>query len=102
MRVIEEQMLKAVKERKGKNLGGVHPTLGVNTRVEYESGADFSSVWLFGNHIADYWHGREKPLQVNVYTLTDFPTKTTISRLRALGADIRTVKGVLYLDGYEV
>lgn len=102
MRVIEEQMLKAVKEKKSRKLGGIHASLGTNTEVRYDADDGCSAVFLFGNHIADYWHGKDKALEVNIPTLEAFPTKTTISRLRALGADIRTVKGVLYLDGYEL
>ena len=98
MRVIEEAMLKALKQKKNWK---VYDTRG-NTVIRYDADDKCSAVFLFGNHIADYWHEKANPLEVNIDTLLAHPTRTTKSRLRALGADIRVVKGVMYLDGYEV
>jgi hypothetical protein len=48
-------------------------------------------VWRFGEVV-----------QVDTATLLEWPTRTTMSRLRALGADVCTRKGVVMLDGEEV
>lgn len=66
-----------------------------NTRVTYDDTTGTSSVYLFDNHIADVTEGR---VEVDVDTLKDYPTNTTKSRLRALGADVYTRAGVVYLE----
>lgn len=74
MRKIEENMLQAIAERRNWKSG--------NTAVEVEnSGA--VSVWLFGNCIAAI-DGQSKKFKT-----AGWPTVTTASRLRALGANIR-------------
>lgn len=79
-----------------------------NTAVFYisanESGNPFGSrseVFLHGNHIADYWH-ESGSLEVNSRTLAQWSTPTTKSRLRALGANVATRKGVTYLDNVAI
>ena len=58
------------------------------------------SVYLHGNHIADYVPN--VGIVVNKDTLSAYPTRTTMSRLRALGVDVCTRKGVVYLDGKPI
>ena len=89
MRKIEQQMVKAVKF-------GV-PFHGSNTMVTI----DFNTahVFLFGKHIASVTNGN---VMVNEDTLRAYPTPTTKSRLRALGVDVYTKKGITYLYGKEV
>ena len=106
MRKIEQQMLNAIRNRESKSLG--------NTRVEYRPQSSLnpkgprSLVYLFGNHIANYWHNptkEEQPkigLDVNKYTLASWPTNTTKSRLKALGANVTTKKGITYLNGEKI
>lgn len=98
MRKIENAMVQAVHDRKDfKN---------ANTAVFYisasESGNPFGSrseIYLHGNLIAEYWHDVPKaPLAVNRATLARWPSNTTKSRLRALGANVRTLKGRTYLN----
>ena len=87
MRVIERQMNAAIKERRNWK--------GNNTKVEqYDT---FSSVELFGKHIANVSHA-DGHVYVDVRTLMDWPTDTTMSRLRALGANVYRRNWVIYLD----
>lgn len=62
---------------------------------------EMSKVYLHGNHIATYVHstGDYTP---NVVTLAQWPTRTTLSRLRAFGCDVCTRKGVTYWNGRAV
>ena len=80
-----------------------------NTAVFYissgESGNPFGSrseIYLHGNLIAEYWHDEKAPLAVNRQTLARWSTSTTKSRLRALGANVSTRKGVTYLDNVAI
>jgi hypothetical protein len=58
-------------------------------------------------NVAVYLHGHEIAIvnthngfvMTNIDTLRRYPTNTTKSRLRALGANVATRKGVTYLDG---
>ena len=90
MRKVEERMVEAV------NFG--IPFHGSNTMVTI----DFNTahVFLFGKHIASVVNGGT-PI-VNLDTLRQYPTNTTKSRLRALGVDVWTKKGVTYLNGEEI
>lgn len=97
MRKIEKQMLQAVYSKADKWINS-------NTSVFYisasESGNPFgarSEIYLHGNHIADYWH-ESGQLEVNTRTLAHYPTVTTKSRLRALGANVTTKQYRTYLD----
>ena len=90
MRVIEKNMLQAIntcKAWKSDNTS-VAPIDGVNC-----------AVFLHGNHIANVENGI---VRVNRETLAKWPTPTTKSRLRALGANVTTRGGVTYLDGKAV
>lgn len=87
MRKIEEKMMEALRTRTPMNMG--------NTRVDSEG-----RVYLHGNHIANY--AEDGMVEVNEYTLAKWPTPTTKSRLRAMGANATTRQGVTYLDGRPV
>jgi hypothetical protein len=98
MRKIEQQMLTAIHNKTEKWISD-------NTAVFYisanESGNPFGSrseIYLHGNLIAEYWHDEKAPLAVNRNTLARWSTNTTKSRLRALGANVTTRKGVTYLN----
>ena len=102
MRKIEKQMIAAVIGKADKWVSG-------NTAVFYISAVESgnlagsrSEVYLHGNHIADYWHDCEKPLVVDERTLARWPSNTTKSRLRALGADVTTKQGYTYLAGVKL
>lgn len=85
MRKIEKEMLEAVIKKL--------PWSKDNTRV-----TELGEVYLYGNYLGymDYATNKFIP---TVITLLKFPTNTTKSRLRALGVDVTTRKGITYLDG---
>ncbi len=100
MRKIELEMVHNITS--GQNWSQANTTI---TRVEH----DFQSVidvYLHGNHIATITgaaHGRDEWwVNVNTSTLRAFPTRTTMSRLRALGVDVHTHKGEVLLDGEAI
>ena len=89
MRVIEKKMIQAIEHRRNFTLANTHVKIDANT----------AHVFLHGNHIASVVNDN---VMVNKDTLRLFPTPTTKSRLRALGVDVYTKKGVTYLNGEEV
>ena len=91
MRVIEKQMLSAIMDWKYFNKD--------NTMVKTYNG--YSDIYLHGHHIAEYDNSTNK-VKVNVDTLRNWPTNTTKSRLRALGVNVTTKKGVTYLDNQPI
>ena len=97
MRKIEQQMNDAVK--------GMRRWVGSNTMVGCYRSNDgktlCSEIYLHGNHIATFDHLTQN-LKVNLYTLRKWPSMTTRSRLRALGADLVRIKGVLHLNGKSI
>lgn len=90
MRKIELQMLNAIENRKAWQSG--------NTTVTPRFDGSLS-VYLHGNHIADVVNSQ---INVNVYTLRQWSTPTTKSRLRALGASVSTRKGITYLNNVAI
>lgn len=100
MRKIEEDMVNAV--RYGEAFSKDNTTVYFLTAMETGNpNGSRSEVYLHNNHIASYWH-KTNELEVNTRTLREWPTNTTKSRLRALGAVITTKKGKTYLNGVEV
>ena len=95
MRLIEKEMNLAVQN--GRSWGKD------NTRVEcmpiYRGYV--ADVFLHGHPIAEIVcrAGCDDIVNVNVDTLVTWPTRTTMSRLRALGVDVCTRKGTVVLDG---
>lgn len=87
MRKIEREMLAAIES-------GTNFTKD-NTRVEITDTC--AEVYLHGNHIATV--SRFGTVDVNTNTLLDYPTRTTLSRLRALGVNVSIRKGEVYLNG---
>jgi hypothetical protein len=94
MRKIEKQMCAAVNANKAWRNSNTSVSLHCDPR-----GFLVPNVFLHGNHIATVENG---VLQVNKYTLSKWPTPTTKSRLRALGANVTTKRGLTFLDGVEV
>lgn len=93
MRKIEQQMLNAVHDGATWHNGNTSVSMHVY-------GEDtFPNVFLHGNHIATVANGK---CVVNLETLRKWPTVTTKSRLRALGADLTTKNGAIYLNGVKV
>jgi len=93
MRLIEQQMNNAITTKAA--------WFKDNTRVRYSASDNTSHVRLFGNHIAYYDH-TNGTIVCNLRTLSEHPTNTTKSRLRALGVDVYTRKGITYVNDKEV
>ena len=96
MRQIEEEMMDAIANNDCWSKS--------NTAVIHNDMTGLMMVYLHGHHIASgsvmatgnrVWH-------INYDTLRDWPTRTTMSRLRALGFDVYTRKGVVYHEGRVV
>jgi len=97
MRKIEREMRQAVANRQTWRNGNTSVCL-------HFYGEEFGNEWhpnvfLHDNHIATIKNGQ---CVVNVETLRRWPSVTTKSRLRALGANITTKNGITYLDGVAV
>ena len=88
MRKIEKEMLNALRNGATWNKD--------NTMVHCSG-----DVYLHGNHIANVDPDTGE-LKVNLYTLRKWPSMTTRSRLRALGANLVSIKGVLHLNGKSI
>lgn len=95
MRKIEAQMLYAIRTRQNWKSG--------NTKTVQFAGpmGPVSQVFLHGHHIADVC-SETGSVYVDLTTLSEWPTVTTKSRLRALGANLTQKRGVIYLDGKPV
>jgi hypothetical protein len=92
MRLIEKEMLSAIKQ--GRNWSKD------NTRVEPIRSTGGADVFLHGHHIAIV--DKLGNVGVMVNTLRAWPTRTTMSRLRALGVDVCTRKGEVLLAGNPI
>lgn len=87
MRKIEQAMCLAIGQKKNWSQG--------NTRVEYapemheplRACIEHARVFLWGKHIGTFVYSLNR-FDVNKETLAQWPTMTTKSRLRALGATI--------------
>jgi hypothetical protein len=92
MRKIEKQMNDAIHTQKRWSLQNtiVSPIDDVNV-----------AVYLHGHEIAivNTYNGFT---MTNIDTLRRYPTNTTKSRLRALGVNVATRKGITYLDGKAI
>jgi hypothetical protein len=93
MRLIEEQMNQAINSKSTWSKD--------NTEVIYFANSDVSMVFLHGHKIAVFDHYNDEII-ADINTLSAWPTRTTKSRLRSLGIDIYTRKGITYLNGREV
>ena len=93
MRLIEEQMNQAINSKSTWSKD--------NTEVIYFANSDVSMVFLHGHKIAVFDHYNDEII-ADINTLSSWPTRTTKSRLRSLGIDIYTRKGITYLNGREV
>ena len=93
MRLIEQQMLAAVRTQEEFSRN--------NTQVSHNIWSNISVIRLHGYEIATYDHDT-KAMTPNLKTLAEWPTNTTKSRLRALGVNVATRKGITYVDDVEV
>lgn len=90
MRMIELEMNDAIK----RGIDWRKDNTGV---VQFDNGEAY--VFLCGKHIATVKNGEVKTIKS---TLMQYPTRTTMSRLRALGVDVCTKRGDVYLDGVNL
>lgn len=96
MRKIEQQMVNAINTiQHNQSAKGWS-----NNNTIVTNAGDRAKVFLHGNHIADVLN--TGILEVNTDTLRRWSTPTTKSRLRALGANVSTRKGVTYLDNVAI
>jgi len=93
MRKIEMQMLNAINECKPFNSSNTT----VLIHASYPASSKTIEVLLHGNSIA-LISGEDNFLTVNQKTLSLYPTNTTKSRLRALGANVYTKNHKTYLN----
>jgi len=93
MRLIESQMNNAIATKVAWSKD--------NTRVRYSSDDNTSHIRLHGHHIA-YYDLTMGEIVPNVATLAQWPTVTTKSRLRALGINVYTRKGITFVNDKEV
>ncbi len=98
MRLIEKQMNEAV--------DNMQPWAKDNTQVTIASGdwSTWAHVYLHGHNIATVERMRSgaRVFSINYKTLKKWPTRTTMSRLRALGVNVCTRRGDIYLDGEKL
>lgn len=97
MRKIEYGMRKAIAECRDWKSG--------NTEVVACTSSNTCDVYLHGNHIAHLpARSTQDPrsVAVNVSTLRKYPTRTTVSRLRALGADVFVQDEMPYYNGKTI
>lgn len=99
MRKIESEMLAAILNRRDWEKDNTE--VRIRPRNANRGEADSAAIFLHGNHIASYLYS-SGTLEVNEDTLSRWPTVTTKSRLRALGADIEQKDRIIYLNGHAV
>ena len=102
MRKIEQQMLSAVYSKVDKWTNNNTAVFYISSGESGNPNGSRSEIYLHGNLIAEYWHDLPTPLEVDRVTLARWSTPTTKSRLRALGANVSTRKGVTYLDNVAI
>ena len=95
MRKIEKEMIKAAATINQQET----PTCWKKDNTVVTGKRGFVTIYLHDNHIASFVDGM---LEVNLDTLRRWPSMTTRSRLRALGADLVSIKGVLHLNGESI
>lgn len=90
MRKIEAQMVQAVNSRKACSLGNttVYPVVGG------------MGISLHCNPIAKV--DELGKVYADLHTLRNWSTNTTKSRLRALGVNVTTKRGIVYVDGVAI
>lgn len=100
MRKIEQNMIRAVVGMQSWQSDNTMVAITPDTKDEPFTPLR-GEVFLHGHHIATMYY-LTGALSVNKQTLARWPSSTTKSRLRALGVNVTTRKGVTYLDGVAV
>lgn len=93
MRKIEQDMLEAIRQRRNWSSG--------NTEVVHDKLGLVTDVFLHGNHIAAIVHCKRRFVSTvtpNRTTVRAYPTRATMSRLRALGVNAYIRGGLPFID----
>lgn len=93
MRLIEQEMNQAINQKAIWSKD--------NTEVTYYTSHNQSHIRLQGHHIAFYDHAKGT-MTPTLPTLRCWSTNTTKSRLRALGVNMATRKGITYVDNVAI
>lgn len=101
MRKIEKEMLQAVVNKSNFAKDNTQVIYYPEINEQRHSRMETSKVFLHGNHIATVCHSEphKGKVVVNKDTLTAYPTRTTTSRLRALGVHVNIKQGLPYING---
>jgi len=100
MRKIEESMRNAIKGRKNWSSGNTSVTQYENGLPSSENYEHRAVVSLFGHIIAEVDYLCYLNVHVNLKTWYEYPTRTTQSRLSALGIAMSTRKGETYMNDF--
>jgi hypothetical protein len=92
MRKIEQDMISALKKKINWQSGDTS-VFFADESIGNPHGTR-SQIFLHGNHIADYYHN-DGSIEVNQRVYKNWPTRTTNSRLYALGATKQELKAIL-------
>ena len=87
MRKIEKAMCLAIGQKKSWKNANTEVVYQPEVSTTEQSSPDYAQVFLHGNHIGTYVYSLNV-FNVNMMTLIKWPTRTTKSRLRALGATV--------------
>jgi hypothetical protein len=87
MRKIEKQMCLAIGQRKSWREANTEVIYQPELSTPERACIEYAKVFLFGNHIGTFVYSANR-FDVNPVTLAEWPTNTTKSRLRALGAKV--------------
>ena len=98
MRKIEQDMVRAIENKKDMHMNNTRVVYQEELETTMRACMEYAKVFLHGNHIGTYLY-RDKKFHVNRATLLAYPTRTTMSRLRALGVSVGTRKGKVVLEG---
>ena len=87
MRKIEKAMCLAIGQKKSWKEANTEVVYQPEISTDEQASPDYAQVYLHGNHIGTFIYSLSC-FHVNMATLTQWPTRTTKSRLRALGAKV--------------
>ena len=101
MRKIEEQMLEAIRHKENWS--------HANTEVKIFSEGKVNKLTYYGAYVCLHGHIiavvdylNDDRVHINLVTLAEYPTRTTMSRLRALNCDVKTEAFITYVWGCSV
>jgi hypothetical protein len=87
MRKIEKAMCLAIGQKKSWQESNTAVVYQPEISTDEQASPDYAQVYLHGNHLGTFIYSLSC-FHVNMATLTQWPTATTKSRLRALGASV--------------